>query len=102
MSRVVRPHLERPADMNWSTMTCAAVDEVAELRLPEYQGLGSGGAIAVLEAQSSELGKWAVVELHGCLRIRQPLDGCPGRPGLHVMQHHVPLAEGAALGILAG
>ena len=51
-----------------------AVDEVAELRFPEHQGLGCGRAVSVLEAQGRELRKGTVVQLHGRKRAREPLD----------------------------
>ena len=36
----VWPHFERPDTMNWSTITWARVDEVAELRLPDDERRG--------------------------------------------------------------
>jgi hypothetical protein len=34
-----------------------AVDEVAELRLPEHEGVGGGDRVAVLERESGVLGE---------------------------------------------
>ena len=80
-----------------------AVDEVAELRLPQHERLGRLLRVAVLEADAAP----------------SPTAGCcaapsararPGRcwigavllAGLGVVQDEVALAEGAALGVLAG
>ena len=48
----VWPHFERPETMNWSIDDLRAVDEVAELRLPEHERLGRRDRVAVLEAEA--------------------------------------------------
>ena len=80
-----------------------AVDEVAELRLPEHERLGRLLAVAVLEAQRRDLRQRA-----SCAAPSAPWR--PARfwigeyswPVLCVVQDEVALAEGAALGVLAG
>ena len=52
MSRVVSPHLDRPGAEELVDDDLRAVDEVAELRLPEHQRLGRRRAVAVLEARA--------------------------------------------------
>ena len=47
-----------------------AVDEVAELRLPEHERLGRLVAVAVLEAERGRLGERGVVQLHRRERAR--------------------------------
>ena len=51
-----------------------AVDEVAELGLPQHQRLGRRRAVAVLEAQRGQLAQRAVVQLERRERAGQPLD----------------------------
>jgi len=52
-----------PGDEELIDDDLAAVGEVAELGLPQDQGLGRRGGVAVLEAQTRELGERAVVQL---------------------------------------
>ena len=78
------------------------VDEVPELRLPQHERLGRLLAVAVLEAEAGELRERAVVQLERRERVGQVLDRADGLAGLGVVQHQVALAEGAALGVLAG
>ena len=78
------------------------VDEVAELRLPQHERLGRLLAVAVLEAHARQLRERAVVQLQRRQRLGQALDRADGLPGLGVVQDHVALAEGAALGVLSG
>ena len=49
--------------MNWSMIDLGAVDEVAELRLPDDQRRGSALRVAVLEAEHGRLAQQAVDEL---------------------------------------
>ena len=49
------PTWPAPETMNWSMMTCARVDEVAELRLPQHERLGRLHRVAVLEAEAGDL-----------------------------------------------
>ena len=78
-----------------------AVDEVAELRLPQHQGLGIRVRVSVLESDGGVLGQQRVVhpELLRTGQFRQrdphPLVGVVDESG-------VPLAEGAASRVLAG
>ncbi len=78
------------------------VHEIAELGLPQHQRLGRCHAVAVLEAQGRQLGERAVVQLHRGQRPGQVSNRRDGGPGLDVVQHQVTLAEGTALGVLAG
>ena len=58
-----------------------AVDEVAELRLPEDERVGRGDRVAVLEAERRELGERRVVDLERRGRGRQvPGAACASRP----------------------
>ncbi len=78
-----------------------AVGEVAELRLPQDQGLGPLDAVAVVEPEHRELGEGAVDGLEGrLLRV----EGRERRPGLargRVVKDGVALREGSAAGVLA-
>ena len=100
--RGLAPLRQAAETMNWSMMTCAAVDEVAELRLPQHERLGRLGAVAVLEAQAGDLAQRRVVQLERRQRARQRLDRADRLAGLRVVQHHVALGERAALDVLAG
>src|SRR5204863_9688557 len=51
-----------------------AVNEIAELRLPQHQRLGGLDAVAVLEREAGLLGERAVVELERGPGLRHPLD----------------------------
>ena len=65
-----QPHLACAEATNWSMITWAPFDEVAELRLPEHQRLGRLDAVAVLEAERRLLGERAVVDVErgaGCI-----------------------------------
>ena len=52
MSREVWPHFERPGDEELVDHDLGAVDEVAELRLPEHERVRRGDRVAVLEADA--------------------------------------------------
>ena len=60
--------------MNWSIDDLRAVDEVAELRLPEHERLGRRGRVAVLEAEAAVLRERRVVDLEGRRRAVEVLD----------------------------
>ena len=79
-----------------------AVDEVAELRLPEHERLRRLLRVAVLEAHARDLAERRVVQLEGGLRARQVLDRRQRVAGLGVVQDEVALGERAALDVLAG
>ena len=64
-----------------------AVDEVAELRLPEDERVGRGDRVAVLEAERGELGQRRVVDLERRLGVRQVLERRVRLAGLQVVQH---------------
>src|SRR6185369_5235320 len=97
-----QPPLGKPGRKELIYDDLAAVDEVTELRLPQHQGLGCLGAVAVLEAETRELRQRAVVELDWSECARQPLDGGVPLAGLDVVEHQMALAERAALGVLPG
>ncbi len=90
MRREVCAHLASPA----------TVREVAVLRLPQDQGLGCRGGVAVLEAETGEFGERTVVQLERRPRSGEMLDRGVASPVPRVDQDQMPLAERAALGIL--
>ena len=96
------PPLGQPGAQELVDDDLRAVDEVAELRLPEHQRLGRRRAVAVLEAQGGELAQRAVVQLERRERAGQPLHRREPLAGGGVVQHQVALAERAALGVLPG
>src|SRR2546425_897941 len=95
------PPLGEPGDDELIDDHFAAVGEVAELGLPQDQGLGRRGGVAVLEAQTRELGERAVVQLERRPRPGKILDRCMAAAVPRVVQHEVSLAERAALRVLA-
>ena len=75
------------------------VDEVAELGLPQYQvALGRDGD-AVFEPDDGGLRERRVVDLEA--RVRDLCKRRVSRSGRRVVEHEVPVAEGAALTVLA-
>ena len=78
-----------------------AVDEVAELRLPEHQRVRLGERVAVLEAEHRLLRQHRVDDLEARLVGREVVERDVALLGLLVVEHRVALREGAALGILA-
>ena len=96
------PHFERPATMNWSMIDLRAVDEVAELRLPEHERLGRGDGVAVLEAERRVLGERRVVHLERRRRARRGAGSACSARRSRVVQDEVAVRERAALGVLAG
>ena len=97
------PHLESPADEELVDDDLGAVDEVAELRLPEHQRLGRRRAVAVLEAQGGQLATAGCCAAPcGASAPGSRWIGVQRSPVGRVVQHQVPLAEGAPLGVLAG
>ena len=79
-----------------------AVDEVAELRLPQNECLGRGNRVAVLEAEARVLGQRRVVDLEGRRLVVEVLQRRVRLSGQHVVEHRVAVREGSALGVLAG
>src|SRR5947209_1162051 len=77
-----------------------AVDEVAELRLPEDQPARVGEAHAELEAEDGVLGQHAVDDAEGRLVAPDVVERNVPVAGLDVVEDGVALAEGAAAGVL--
>ncbi len=77
-----------------------AVGEIAELRLPQHQGPGIGQGIPILEAQHPRFGQQRVVDLDLRLLRRDIVQRRIFVLVGLIDQYRVPLAEGAALGIL--
>ena len=61
--RTAGPTCPRPDEMNWSMIDLRAVDEVAELRLPQHERVGSRDRVAVLEAEGGVLREQRVVDV---------------------------------------
>ena len=78
-----------------------AVDEVAELRLPEDERVRGRDRVAVLEAERRVLRERRVVDLERGVRPGQVLDRGDGLAGARVVEHEVAVRERAALGVLA-
>jgi hypothetical protein len=78
-----------------------AVGEVAELRLPEDEGLGVVAGEAVLEAEAGGLGEHGVVDLEAGLPGAMVGRAGVADLGLDIDQDGVALVEGAALRVLA-
>ncbi len=79
-----------------------AVDEVAELGLPEHQRVRRGDRVAVLEGERRVLGQRRVVDLEGRVRLGQRLERGERLPGHRVVQDGVAVREGPALRVLTG
>src|SRR6266478_3652867 len=77
-----------------------AVDEVAELRLPEDQPARVGEAHAELEAEDGVLGQHAVDDAEGLLVAPDVVEWDVLVVGVDVVEDGVALAEGAAAGVL--
>src|SRR2546428_5954237 len=77
-----------------------AVDEVAELRLPEDQPARVGEAHAELEAEHGVLGQHAVDDAERRLVAPDVVERDVGVAGLDVVEDGVALAEGAAARVL--
>ena len=79
-----------------------AVGEVAELGLPEDEGLGVVAGEAVLEAEAGGFGEHGVVDGPAGLVGGDVGERGEALFGLDVDEDGVALVEGAALGVLAG
>ena len=79
-----------------------AVDEVAELGLPEHQRLGAGDRVAVLEAERGVLAEQRVVDVERCDPVAQVLERGVLAAGQPVDEGRVALDERAAARVLAG
>ena len=78
-----------------------AVDEIAELRLPHHQGVGGGHRVSIFEAQRRQLGQRAVVDFERGEGSGQSLHRAEGLTGGGVVQHQMPVTEGAPLRVLS-
>ena len=96
------PPLGQPGDDELVHHDLGAVHEVAELRLPQDEGVGHGHRVAVLEPEAGVLAQGGVVDLEAGLGAIEVLHRGPGRIGLGIHQDLVALAERAAHGVLAG
>ena len=76
-----------------------AVDEIAELRLPQHQRLGIGRGIAIFEAEHAIFGQRAVE--HFEIAVRDRLKRHVFVLVILIDPHRMTLAEGAAARILA-
>src|SRR5271168_1722819 len=74
-----------------------AVDEVAELRLPEDESFGIVAGVAVFEAESGGFGEERVMDLEASLLADQVFERGVADLSLHVDEDGVALVEGAAL-----
>ncbi len=79
-----------------------AVGEVAELGLPEDEGLGVVAGEAVLESEAGSLGEERVIDRPAGLGGRDGGERGEAEFGFDVDEDGVALVEGAALGVLAG
>jgi hypothetical protein len=79
-----------------------AVEEVAELCLPQDERLGILHRVAVLESEGGELGQHRVVQHERRLIGRQVREGDVLLLGALIDEHAVALAERAAPRVLAG
>ena len=97
-----RPHLASPELMNWSITTWAPLHEVAELALPDHEGLRVGGRIAVLEAEHGLFGQQRIGDRERAAPLGQIFEQHVGLAGRLVMQRGVAVKERAAAAVLAG
>src|SRR5207342_1026874 len=79
-----------------------AVHEVAELRLPEHERVGSRDRVAVLERERSVLRERGVVDLERRGGVGEILKRRERLSGSRIVEHRVAVRERAALGVLAG
>jgi hypothetical protein len=78
-----------------------AVDEIAELRLPDDERVRRRDRVAVLEADGCVLGERGVVDLERRGRGRERLERRVRLPGHRVVEDGVAMRERAPLGVLA-
>src|SRR5688572_22048261 len=76
------------------------VPEVTELRFPNDQSFRRVETVAVIESKHAHFRKRAVEQMDRGLVRCEVLKWNVFRTGIKIMQHGVPMAEGAALGIL--
>ena len=79
-----------------------AVDEIAVLRFPDDQPRRLLDVVAVLEPDDRVFGERAVVDLERGARLRQRLQRHVHPAVVGVVEDRVPVAERAALDVLAG
>ena len=78
-----------------------AVGEIAVLGLPDHQTVRLGRGIAVLEPHDGLFRQHGVEHLHARLMLADMLQRQEGVVGILVVQHRVPMEEGAASAVLA-
>ena len=78
----------------------SAVDEIAELRLPENERVGCGHRVAVLEARARVFRERRVVDLERRIGTGKVLDRRVRLAGVRVVEHEMAMGEGATLGVL--
>jgi hypothetical protein len=79
-----------------------AVREVAELRLPQGEGVGTLDGVAVLEGHRRILAEKRVVDVEAALVVAEVRQRQPFLAVRAVVEHGVALHERAAAGVLAG
>ena len=94
--------LREPGDDELVDHDLRAVDEVAELRLPEHERLRRGDRVPVLEAEAGELRERRVRDLERRGGAVQVLHRHVRRARVQVVEDEVAVREGAALGVLPG
>ena len=98
----MRSHLASPERQELVDDDLRAVREIAELRLPDHQGLRVGEAVAVFEADHRRLRQRAVDDLERRLALADVVDRDVALFGLLIDQHRVAVRERAAAAVLAG
>ena len=88
--------------MNWSTITWAALTKSPNCASHSTSVSGDSWLIAVLEAEAADLRQRAVVQLERRRELGAGPHRADGLAVVRVVQDEVALAEGAALGVLAG
>ncbi len=79
-----------------------AVDEVAELRFPQHQGVRLGEAVAVFETKHREFRQHRVDDLEARLLVGDVVERAIELLGFLIDDHRVALGKRAALAVLAG
>ena len=78
-----------------------AVGEVAELRLPQDEGVGVGEGVAVLVAEDAEFAERRIHDFNVAGVRRDVLEGPPLALGVLINEGGVTLREGAAVAVLS-
>src|ERR1051326_2000989 len=77
------------------------VDEIAELRLPEHESVGTIETVPVLEPQRSEFRERAVVNVNHGLVATEMLQGHVNVSVLVIVKHSMPVAERSSFAVLS-